>query len=99
MLRLGLKLTHETLARRSGLSVNTIHKLEQGRRIAGRPATVHRLAKALGVPPQALLRGVDDEVGQLTSEELQLIAAYKQLGPRDKHILRTVLTGMLEPTA
>lgn len=53
------------LARRSGLSQGHISELERGDKEA-RPATIKKLATALGVPMPALLTGFEgarDEVG------------------------------------
>ncbi|MER7168579.1 helix-turn-helix transcriptional regulator [Micromonospora sp. NPDC000207] len=47
-------LTQEQLAERSGVSVEVIQKLEQGRRKGARIPTLNRLARALEVPTSAL---------------------------------------------
>ena len=59
-LRQGRFLTQGELAERSGLTVATISRLENGRR---RPhlSTVRRLAEALGVRPEKLVGRGDDE--------------------------------------
>ncbi len=44
------------LGERSGVSFDSIHKLETGRREA-QPRTVRKLAEALGVEPPELMRG------------------------------------------
>lgn len=54
-IRISSTLTQEQLADRSGISVETIRKLEQGVRSAARISTLHRLARALGVPTSALM--------------------------------------------
>lgn len=43
------------LAKASGVSHQTIYELEQGRHGAW-PQTIHKLAKALGVEPQELVK-------------------------------------------
>ncbi len=48
-------LTQEALADRSGVSVDTIFKLEQGRRKGARLSTLHALARGLGVATAELL--------------------------------------------
>jgi transcriptional regulator with XRE-family HTH domain len=48
-------MTQEELAERSGVSADTIKKLEQNRRTTARIATLTALAKGLGVTPSALL--------------------------------------------
>ncbi|MBX7264901.1 helix-turn-helix transcriptional regulator [Micromonospora sp. Llam7] len=48
-------LTQEQLAERSGISVETIRKLEQGVRKSARMDTLHALARALGLPTSALI--------------------------------------------
>jgi predicted ATPase/DNA-binding XRE family transcriptional regulator len=67
--RLAAQLTQETLAERSGLSTQAIGALERGARRAPYRSTVHVLAEALGLPPQA-------------RREL-MAAARSQRGPRD----------------
>lgn len=46
--------TQENLAERSGVSVETIRKLEQNERTSARISTLNRLARALGVPTSQL---------------------------------------------
>lgn len=45
------------LEERSGVSYNTIWFIEAGRRKRNHPATIRKLAAALGVDPQDLLKG------------------------------------------
>ncbi|MFE4665654.1 helix-turn-helix domain-containing protein [Streptomyces sp. NPDC056716] len=61
-LRARRKLTQEQLAERSGVSVDTVRKLEQNRRLTARLSTLNRLARALDVETSAL-------VGQPTTFE------------------------------
>ena len=49
--RLAASLSQEALGERASLSASTIASLERGRRKAPRPATVFRLAEALGLTP------------------------------------------------
>ena len=53
-LRVGQVLSQRDLAARAGVAANTIAELEAGKRQAY-PATVRKLAQALGVHPQELL--------------------------------------------
>src|SRR5215216_872 len=50
------------LEERSGVSYNTIWRLEDGRQGA-HPRTIRKLAEALGVAPSELIRGGDDKDG------------------------------------
>ncbi len=50
-------LTQEQLANKTGLSVDTIGAVEQGRRWA-RLTTLHKLAKGLGVSTDELFKGL-----------------------------------------
>ncbi|MFI6819697.1 helix-turn-helix domain-containing protein [Micromonospora sp. NPDC050187] len=54
-LRTESTMTQERLAEESGISIETIRKLEQGARSSARLPTLHALARALGVPTTALL--------------------------------------------
>ncbi len=47
------------LGEKSGVSFDSIHKLETGRRSA-HPRTIRKLAQALGVEPKGLMKGEDD---------------------------------------
>lgn len=47
------KLSHEGVARRSGLATVTFPKLEEGKKSDPRMSTVRKLAKALGCPDEA----------------------------------------------
>lgn len=56
-LRLKRGLTQDQLAEKTGLSVDTIGAIEQGRRWA-RLTTLHRLAHGLGISTDELLKGL-----------------------------------------
>jgi transcriptional regulator with XRE-family HTH domain len=58
-LRVEQALTLRTLGERSGISYDTINKLELGRRPA-HASTIRKLAEALGVEPRELMKGDDD---------------------------------------
>jgi transcriptional regulator with XRE-family HTH domain len=55
-LRRARALTQEELSRISGVSRDTISALEAGKREA-QPRTIRRLADAIGVEPQELMKG------------------------------------------
>jgi transcriptional regulator with XRE-family HTH domain len=59
-LRVERALTLRALAERSGVSYDTINKLELGQRPA-RLSTIRKLADTLGVEPRKLMKGEDDE--------------------------------------
>lgn len=56
-MRLRRGLTQDQLADKTGLSVDTIGAIEQGRRWA-RLTTLHKLAKGLGVSTDELFKGL-----------------------------------------
>jgi DNA-binding XRE family transcriptional regulator len=58
-LRVEQALTLRTLGERSGISYDTINKLELGRRPA-HASTIRKLAEALGVEPRELMKGEND---------------------------------------
>ena len=58
-LRVEQALTLRELGERSGISYDTINKLELGRRPA-HASTIRKLAEALGVEPRELMKGDDD---------------------------------------
>jgi DNA-binding XRE family transcriptional regulator len=58
-LRVEQALTLRALGERSGISYDTINKLELGRRPA-HASTIRKLADALGVEPKELMKGDDD---------------------------------------
>lgn len=53
-LRKDASLSQQELAERSGVSRQTILRLEQGERLA-RPSTMRKIARALGVKPNQLI--------------------------------------------
>jgi transcriptional regulator with XRE-family HTH domain len=55
--RLDQALTQRELAERSGVSLNTINRLERG--FTARPPTIRKLAAALGVEPRDLMAEPD----------------------------------------
>ena len=57
--RLAAVLTQEELARRAGVAEGTIVSAEHGKKV--RISTVRKLAEALGVAPQALVREPNTE--------------------------------------
>ncbi len=59
-LRRGKVLSLRELEGRSGVSYNTIWRIEDGRQGA-HPRTIRKLAEALGVEPSELLKGGDGE--------------------------------------
>jgi len=54
------QLSQETLARRAMLALSTIIRIERGQRSA-HPETIQRLASALDISPQWLMRGDDND--------------------------------------
>src|SRR5262245_18591799 len=91
-LRRRRKLTQEELAEASGVSVETIRKLEQNDRVTARIATLNKLARALRVPTSVLF----GDSGQATlsgerSSPLPLIALRTALFPARG------LSGLLDP--
>ncbi len=58
-LRVEQALTLRALAERSGVSYDTINKVELGQRPA-RLSTIRKLADALGVEPRELIKGEGD---------------------------------------
>ncbi len=58
-LRVEQALTLRALGERSGVTYDTINKLELGRRPA-HASTIRKLADALGVEPKELMKGDDD---------------------------------------
>jgi transcriptional regulator with XRE-family HTH domain len=58
-LRVERALTLRALAERSGVSYDTINKLELGQRPA-RLSTIRKLADALNVEPRELMKGKED---------------------------------------
>lgn len=54
------QLSQETLARRAMLALSTIIRIERGQRSA-HPETIQRLASALDISPQWLMRGDNND--------------------------------------
>ncbi len=48
--------TLQTLSDESGVTLNTIWRLESGNTKSARPSTIHKLAGALGVEPKELVK-------------------------------------------
>ena len=60
--RKALHLSQEEVARRAGVSLNQVNRLERGEIVDPRYSTLRGLARALGVPVEALVK---EEVGPL----------------------------------
>lgn len=71
-LRKARDLSQEGLAERAGVGVDTVARIERGTRTTCRPATLHRLAVALGVPVQTLLNGDHREHSALATQQVMV---------------------------
>ncbi|MEV1289441.1 helix-turn-helix transcriptional regulator [Micromonospora sp. NPDC049679] len=88
-------ITQEQLAEASGVSVETIRKLEQNERTSARIATLNKLARALGVRTSTLF-GTSAPAGrQAEDEDIPLLALRRLLAPARG--LGGVPIGELEP--
>ncbi|SES37498.1 Helix-turn-helix domain-containing protein [Lentzea xinjiangensis] len=65
-------LSQEELAAAASVGVDTIGRIERGERHTTRPATVAKLAQALGVSPETLLGLLPDNRGEHAAEVAQL---------------------------
>ena len=54
------------LARAAGMSVNTLYRIEAGQHVP-RPATIRKLAQALGVPAEELVQPTADGAAERAS--------------------------------
>ena len=69
-------MTHDELAHKAGVSTVTVSRVERGVTQA-KPATLRRLAKALGLPEQEILAGAGD--GHQPKRLLEEVAATADL--------------------
>ena len=76
-------LTQEQLAERSGISVEVIQKLEQGRRKGARIPTLNRLARALRVPTSVLFGDTSSAAAERDpdAQPLSLVGVRRALTP------------------
>jgi len=81
--RLAAGLTQKELADKSNLGRDTIQKLETGHRPA-RPATIKKLANALGVETEALAKGQTEEAMEKT-ETAKKVEVEVRWEDRDGH--------------
>ena len=80
-LRRMAQLTQEQLAERSGVSVDVVRKLEQGRKHSARLPTIHALAKGLGVELTTLLGEPPAVPSTGEAEPPQLVAIRRAIVP------------------
>ena len=82
-LRRAVPMTQEALAEASGLSVETIRKLEQNERTTPRLSTLNRLGRALKVPASSLIGNVTRSVtlGEADVDDLALRDLRRILTP------------------
>lgn len=74
-------MTQEELAERSGVSVATIRKLEQGGRVTARVSTLHRLARGLRVRTSDLFGVAQPEPANGETQQIALMALRHVLTP------------------
>jgi transcriptional regulator with XRE-family HTH domain len=79
-LRRLVDMTQESLAERSGVSVDVIRKLEQRRKHSARLPTLHKLAAGLGVEVTGLL-GSPPAVSNVEAESPALVAVRRAIMP------------------
>ncbi|RZU48580.1 transcriptional regulator with XRE-family HTH domain [Krasilnikovia cinnamomea] len=93
-LRRARPMTQEGLAEAAGVSVETIRKLEQNKNTSARMSTLHRIARALGVPTSRLVGGAARAVadGSPDIDQLALIDLRRALTPA-RGLRGTIPTG------
>lgn len=97
-LRTESTMTQERLAEMSGISIETIRKLEQGVRSSARLPTLHALARALGVPTTALLGDASKAAARREPDHRPLsLAGIRRVLTPARGLVGTVATAPDEP--
>ena len=86
--RIALDLTRDALARRVGCSPSAVKKIERDERRPSR-TMAHRLAEALGVPPDRRERFLATALGEASAERLTGTAPDHYLGPAPPWLVRS----------
>jgi transcriptional regulator with XRE-family HTH domain len=73
--------TQEQLAIKAGTTQAVIQKIENGKSL--RPRKIDQIAEPLGVAPAWLMFG-DDRFDDLDHDLVELLDAWKKLGPNDR---------------
>lgn len=98
-LRTESTMTQERLAEESGISIETIRKLEQGARSSARLPTLHALARALGVPTTALLGDASQAAAQREPDHRPLsLAGIRRVLTPARSLTGPVTTALDGPT-
>ncbi|MEZ0495424.1 helix-turn-helix domain-containing protein [Sphingomonas sp. IW22] len=100
------EISQSELARRVGVSQQTIFKLTHG--ISQNSRFLHKVARELGTTPAYLTGETDDPdedapaAPEMTSDEAELLQLYRALEPKDRAALaqlaRTIATSAHSPT-
>lgn len=92
-------LSQSEVARRVGVTQATVYRLVQGK--AYGTTHLHKLAEALDTTPAFLLGEVDDPHANapatpaLSSQEAQLLSAFRQLGAAERDAILTLVGSIL----
>lgn len=90
-LRKSVSLTQEELAKRTGLSADTIRRLEASS-FSPTLATLFRIAAAFGQTPAQLLAEMEDQ--SATSGEFMMVTAYRSSDPQTRRAMRASVAGI-----
>lgn len=92
-----LKISRAALARKVGVSVAAIQKIEENS--TKHPKYLNRIAETLGVEAPWLLFGVDIARSgslKISKEELDLISFYRELNAEEKQFICKCIAGLVE---
>lgn len=88
-LRLGRKLSQESLAKLIGIKQGSLTQLETGKSKGPSSKTLTKLARIFDIDPEWLMtgKGAQQPVSALEGSEAELIAAYRQLSPEGQEYI------------
>jgi transcriptional regulator with XRE-family HTH domain len=87
------ELSMERLAKRSGVSFDTLRRIERGTRYSPTVRTVEKLCEGLGVPVSAVFEAAETGVRSDWRELLELLLSRR---PRDIALVLRVVRALLE---
>jgi transcriptional regulator with XRE-family HTH domain len=90
--------TPDEFARRVGINSSGFYKLLRGEYAEPRQATLDKIASGIGMTPAELLVAVRGGSSELSTDELELLADYRQVEPNQKPTVKQIIRGLRAKT-
>lgn len=86
--------TPDEFAKRIGINSSGFYKLLRGEYAEPRQATLDKIASGIGMTPAELLVAVRGGSSELSTDEIELLADYRQVEPSQKPTVKQIIRGL-----